>query len=373
MVDVHNPATTPLTSNTAAQPSGRAASAQGNYQGQRIVLALNPIAMLEDSAEELSFLHSEEVEKKLTRRKIAKKGVKSFAMKQAEHYLKQVNDLEKNKKLAAFAKQMAEMHKSASPKQLQELAAKYYSDVSHQFLALSYSHEHLKESGASAGLIANLGSAIKQLEARHGPEIHAGINVSPSAHAAAERGVGTVQELRDFYRDVVLDYKSITQAYEKVVKDYSKQKFMDAVGFLLEGLATEVGKDSRSLPKSHLKAVMDDIYQLKLLGSMYHQCDGLMDKVHGNYHLALKHDGQALLQQMLELKEKGWYSDQLVEDVAERLNINQADAKIYFFKGFKDLIRLIPYKAFGDEHKRTELTESIQKALDKAIDQEFQA
>ena len=373
MADVHNPATTPLTPNTTAQPSGRAASVNGNYQGQRVALVADPVAMLEDSAEELSFVHSEKVEKKLAKRKMGKSGLKSFAMKQAEHYLRQVHDLEKNKKLEAFAKQVAEMHKSTSPKQLQELAAKSYPDVSHQFLALSYARDFLRKKGSGSGLIANLDNALTQLEAQHGPEIHAGINVSPSAEAAAAQGVGEVQELRDLYRDVVLDYKSITQAYNKVVKDHGKQKFMDTVGFLLDGLATEVETDNRSLPKPHLKAIMDDMYQLKLLGSMYHQCGGLMDKVHSNYHSALKHDGQALLQQILELKEKGWYSDQLVADIAEKLDINQVHAKIYFFKGLKDLIRLIPYKAFGDENKRAELTESVQQALDKAINQEFEA
>ncbi len=372
MADVHNPATAPLTSNTVAQPSGRAASVDGNYQGQRVSLVADPVAMLEDSAEELSFVHSEKVEKKLAKRKLGKTGLKSFAMKQAELYLKQVNDLEKNKKLAAFAKQIAQMHKSPTAKQLQELAAKSYPDVSHQFLALSYARDFLREEGAAPGLIANVGNAVTQLEAQHGPEIHAGINVSASASAAAEQGVGEVQELRDLYRDVVLDYKSITQAYSKVVKDYGKQKFMETVGFLLDGLAAEVETDNRSLPKSHLKAIMDDMYQLKLLGGMYHQCEELMDKVHGNYQLASAHGGQALLQQVLELKEKGWYSDQLVEDVAEKLNIDQVSAKIYFFKGLKDLIRLIPYKAFDDENKRAELTGSVQQALDKAIDQEFE-
>ncbi len=373
MVDVHNPATTPLTSNSTAQPSGRAARADGNYQGQRVALVQDPVAMLEDSAEELSFVHSEKVEKKLAKRKLGKTGIKSFAMKQAEHYLRQVNDLEKNKKLAAFAKQVAEMHKSSGPKQLQEFAAKSYPDVSHQFLALSYARDLLQEDGADSELVTNLGNALTQLEARHGPQIYAGINVSQSAAAAAEQGVGTVQGLRDLYRDVVLDYKSITQAYNKVVKDCGKQKFIEAVGFLLDGLATEVEKDNRSLPKSHLKAIMDDMYQLKLLGGMYHQCDGLMDKVHNNYNLALSHGGQALLEQILELKEKGWYSDELVEDIAEKLNIDQVNAKIYFFKGLKDLIRLIPYKAFDDENKRAELTESVQHALDKAINQEFEA
>ena len=373
MVDITNPANALSSAGAAAQSTGKAASAEGSYRGERVGLVPDPVALLEDSAEELTFAHSEKVEKKLAKRKMGKGELKSFAMEQAERYLRQVPDLEKNTKLADFTKQISQMDASTSPRQLRELAKQSYQDISHQFLALSYARDQLQEDAADAVQIANLSSAITQLEEDHGAEIRAGINISQNADAAARQGTGEVQGLRDFYRDVVLDYTSTTQAYTKVVKDYAGEKFMDAVGFLLSGLAAEVGKDSRSLPKAQLKAIMDDIYQLKLLGGMYHQCDALMDKVHNNYQSALANGGQALLQEILELKEKGWYSDQLVESIAGKLGINPTNAKIYFFNGFKDLIRLIPRKAFDDENKRTELMDSVQQALDAAIDQEYEA
>ena len=372
MADITNPANAPPTIGTATQSTGKATSTQGSYRGERVGLVPDPVALLEDSAEELTFAHSEKVEKKLAKRKMGKSELKTFAMEQAERYLNQVPDLEKSQKLADFAKQISQMEASTSPRQLQEFAKQSYQDASHQFLALSYARDQLQAEGADDEQIANLSKAITQLEEQHGPEIRAGINISQNAAAAARQGVGKIQGLRDFYRDVVLDYTSVTQAYTKVVKDHSGEKFMDAVGFLLSGLAAEVGKDSRSLPKSQLKAIMDDIYQLKLLGGMYHQCDALMDKVHDNYHSAQAKDGQALLQEILELKEKGWYSDQLVESIAGKLDIKPTDAKIYFFNGLKDLIRLIPRKAFEDENKRTELMDSVQQALDTAIDQEYE-
>ena len=372
MVDITNPANVSLTTNPAAQPAGRATQVSGNYRGERVGLVPDPVAMLEDSAEELTFAHSEKVEKKLAKRKMGKSGLKTFAMQQAERYLRQVPDLEKNKKLAAFAKQISQMHASASPQQLREFAKQSYQDLSHQFLALSYTRDLLQEEGTDPVRLATLNKAIAELEEQHGAAIRAGINISQCAADTARQGSGEVQGLRDFYRDVVLDYTSITQAYDKVVKEYGGEKFMDAVSFLMRGLTAEVGQDSRSLPKYQLKAIMDDMYQLKLLGGMYHQCDGLMDKVHKNYRLALAHGGQALLQEILELKEKGWYSDQVVDNIAGKLDIGQINAKIYFFKGLKDLIRLIPHKAFMDENKRTELMASVQQALDSAIDREFE-
>lgn len=370
MPDIINPPPSSLTTNPSAQPSGRAAPADGNYHGVRVGLVKNPVAMLEDSAEELTFAHSEKVEKKLAKRKLGKRRIKTFATEQAERYLRQVPDLEKNKKLAAFAKEISQMGKSATPQQLQEFAKQSYPDVSHQFLALSYARDQLQNDGGDAELVSNLSRTVATLEEQRGAEIHAGINISASAHEAAKQGVGEVQGLRDFYRDVVLDYTSVTQAYEKIVEEHSNEKFMDVIAFLLSGLSCEAGKDSRSLPKTQLKAIMDDLYKLKLLGGMYHQCDNLMEKIHSNYQLASAHNGQTLLAELLQLKEKGWYSDQLIKDIAAKLDINQAQAKIYFFNGLKELIRLIPRKAFEDEHKRAELMDSVQQALDAAIDQE---
>jgi len=105
---------------------------------------------------------------------------------------------------------------------------------------------------------------------------------------------------------------------------------------------------------------------------MYYQCDELMDKVHANYQAGLTRDGQALLQEILQLKEKGWYSEQIVESIASKLGIKTAEAKIYFFKGLKDLIRLIPQKAFDDDNKRAELMDHVQRTLDAAVDAEFE-
>ena len=371
MANITNPLGAPPPPGTSGRAAGNAPAANGNYRGERVGLVPDPVAMLEDAAEELTFAHSEKVEKKLAKRKMGKSELKSFAMEQAERYLRQVPDLEKNKKLAAFAKQVAQLDATTTPKQLREYAKQSYHDISHQFLALSYTRDLLQEQGADSGRIANLNQALKQLEEQHGAAIRAGINISHNATAAAQQGRGDVQGLRDLYRDVVLDYASITQAYERVVKDHHGESFTKVIDFVLGGLVAEAGEDSRSLPKPQLKAIMDDIYQLKLLGGMYHQCDTLMNKVHNNYQVALAHEGQALLKEILTLKEQGWYSDRMVEQIAGALNINSVQAKIYFFNGLKDLIRLIPHKAFEDENKRAELMESVQQALDATINKEF--
>lgn len=373
MADISNPTTpsviNPNTSGGAAAGSA-SSTVESSYNGQRIGLVKNPTAMLEDAAEELSFSHSEKVEKKLAKREMGKTALKTFAIEQAERYLKEVPDLERNQKLRDFVSQIAKMDKDTNPGQLREAAKKFSKDTTHQFLALSYAREQLAEDGADPTLLANLDSAITELTEESRSAIWAGLNVSKVASEASKQGLGDIQELRDSYRDVVLNFTSLSQVYKKITKEHKAEKLLDSVEFLLKGLAVEVGKDTRSLPKTQLKAIMDDIYQLKLLSGVYYQCDDLMTRTKHNYPVAQKLDGQALLQELLDLKENNWYSEQLVQQMAIRLKIDLPEAEIYFLNGLKDLIRLIPIKSFDDDNQRAQLLDSVQQALDIAIDKE---
>ena len=372
MADINTPNTPPISTQNigGGSPASTSNTVDGSYNGQRIGLLKNPTAMLEDAAEELSFSHSEKVEKKLAKRKMGKTALKTFAMKQAELYLKQVPDLERNKKLKDFADQIAQMNKSATAQQLRAAAKQFSKDTTHQFLALSYTIEQLKEEGGDAALLSSLNRAITDLNDESGPEIRAGLNVSQAAAEAAQKGLGEIQDLRDSYRDAVLNFTSVSQVYKKITEEHGTEKLTASVEFLLKGLSTEVNKDTRSLPKQQLKAIMDDIYQLKLLSGMYYQCDDLMSRLKHNYPATPIQDGQALLQELLHLKENNWHSEQQIQQVSDRLKISLPEAKIYFLNGLKDLIRLIPIKSFDNDNQRAELLDSVQQALDIAIDEE---
>ena len=373
MADINTPNAPPISTQNIGGGSAASTSntVDGSYNGQRIGLLKNPTAMLEDAAEELSFTHSEKVEKKLAKRKMGKStALKTFAMKQAELYLKQVPDLERNKKLKDFADQIAQMNKSTTAQQLREAARQFSKDTTHQFLALSYTIEQLKEEGGDEALLSSLNRALTELNEESGPEIRAGLNVSQAAAEAAQKGLGEIQDLRDSYRDAVLNFTSISQVYKKITEERGTEKLTASVEFLLKGLSTEVNKDTRSLPKQQLKAIMDDIYQLKLLSSMYYQCDDLMSRLKHNYPATSIEDGQALLQELLRLKENSWHSGQQIQQISDQLKISLPEAKIYFLTGLKDLIRLIPFKSFDSDNQRAELLDSVQQALDAAIDEE---
>ena len=355
--------------------SGQAATVRTSFRGENVTYSKDPVAALEDAAEELTFAHSEKVEKKLSKRKVGSRAaLKSFAAEQAEKYLRAVPDLERNGKLSEFAKEVLEKGEERhTPKFLRRSAERFSGDKTHQFLALSYTRERAKESGASPEIIASLEAAIAELQAEAQPEIQAGLNISTVADDFSGEGIGDVQQLRDFYRDVVLDYASVNDAYRQITQQHPDTDFVKSVNFLLKSLAADLNTSNHSLDKVQLKQIMDDMYQLKLLNGMHDQCQDLLNRVRHNFSAVSERIGtDDLMKELLAAEDKGWQGETFFSSLPTKLGIDGSDAQIYFLQGFKEVLRLVPLKVFQDDGiKRQRLLQSVQQALDIVINNEL--
>ncbi len=355
-------------------PATRQGLESSNYRGQSITRSHDPIGELEDAAEELTFGQSERVEDKLSKRKIkGRAGLKTFAMEQAEKYLKQVPDLERNKKLSDFVKTVLGEGAQATPEKLRQGAREFSSDATHQFLALSYAHEQAKIEHADPKLLSALEQTIEQLQAEEAPAIQAGLNVSTVANSFSESGLSDTQQLRDLYRDVVLDYGTVQEAYTKVVAQYEDRKFPEAVNFLLKSLSADLGASTHSISKVRLKQIMDDMYQLKSLNSMYDECQALLDRVRHRYVAVPESVGtHDLMKELLTAQDRGWQGEGVFTALPGKLGISGSEPGIYFLQGFKEVVRLVPLKVFNsDPVKRERLLQSVQQSLDTLIDNEY--
>ena len=355
--------------------SGQTAAVRANFRGENVTYSKDPVAALEDAAEELTFAHSEKVEKKLSKRKInSKAALKSFAAEQAEKYLRDVPDLERNRKLSEFAKELLKQGDEAHAREfLRHSAEQFSEDKTHQFLALSYTCELAKENDASPETIASLEAAMAELQAEAQPEIQAGLNVSAVADDFSDEGIGGVQQLRDFYRDVVLDYAGVNDAYKQITQQRPDADFVKSVNFLLKSLAADLSASSHSLDKVQLKQIMDDMYQLKLLNGMHDQCQDLLTRVRHNFSgVSEGFATDDLMRELLAAQDKGWEGEAFFSALPGKLGIRTSDAQIYFLQGFKEVLRLVPLKVFKDDDiKRQRLLQSMQQSLDIAINNEL--
>ena len=353
--------------------SEQVGATEGRFRGERVQHVRNPTAELQDAAEELTFGQSERVEKKLSKRKLKSgDGARSVAMEQAQKYLREVPDLERNQKLSEFVKSVLARGHSPDPDVLRQLARDFSDDATHQFLALTSAREQAAEQNADPALGAALDEAIASLQGESGPAIQAGLNVSAVAQRFADKEIGDIQQLRDFYREVVLDCEDINAAYQRVVADHPGKSFDDAVRFMLKALGADLAASTQTVSNVRLKRIMDDMYQLKSLNSVHEQCEDLIRRVQRNFDAAPAASAtRDLMSELLTAQNRAWQGADAFSQLPRKMGVRGDAAEIYFLQGFKELVRFVPLKAFGDDMtKRDRVMISVQQALDLAIENE---
>ena len=362
-----------LGANVPGVSARESVAARGSFRGEQIQHVRNPTAELQDAAEELTFGESERAEKKLSQRKLRSgAGIRSSIIEQVEKYLRDVPDLEKNQKLTEFARSILEQGSAPGADALRERARKFSDDPTHQFLALEFSREQAMAGDADPAVIEALDEAMAALQAESGPAIQAGLNVSAVARQFAGREVGDTQQLRDIYRDIVLDCRTINDAYDRVVADHPGKSFDEAVRFMLKALGADLAASARSVSKVRIKQIVDDMYQLKSLNSVFEQCEDLVHRVQKNFGAEPGPDAvRDLVSELLTAQDRAWQGADAFGALPGKMGVQSDDAGIYVLQGFKELVRFVPLKAFGDDMaRRDRVMISVQQALDAAIDAE---
>ncbi|MCP3877891.1 MAG: YopN family type III secretion system gatekeeper subunit [Sulfitobacter sp.] len=360
------------------QPSGIGANAgvqtskapvQGAYRGERVV-AQSQTSLIEDAAEELTSSIGEHQEKELSKRDI-KEGKRSDQLDRImklKHIEEMVNNLKDMRKedLQRVLAQLTRM-KNATPRQLREHAREEFKEPAHQFAALSALVEGLKDQGAPKQQIEAAEAALQQLMDEEGPAVNAGINVSPTAEAFSSESLGDVQDLRDAYRDAVLDYQGMSEAYDSLLEKYGPDDLAHAIKYLMEGLGADMSAKGSSLEKSKLNAILNDMYRLEVLTGMLEACDDLVQKTK-NQGATTPIRGSDLLKEVLDMQQDKWLRPEKIRPLPQKMGVQGILGEINFLREFKGLARDIPEKAYAEPEQRQRFLDAIQTASDEAIE-----
>lgn len=334
-------------------------------------------AILEDAAEELTFVHSEKVEKDMAKRKIKSRSSKSIeaaaAADRIRAYLDKVPELEKSKRLSAHIEDLRKNSGQYSQEDFRRSARQFSDDETLQYIAMLSAHQQLKEAGAGEKQLHNLNQAIQQLNREEGPAIRAGLNVSAVASEHAEAsGLGDSQSLRSLYRDSVLDYQGLSDAYKKMIESHSADNFQKTVKFILAALSADLSAISHSIDKTRLQAIVKDIQQLRLLGNMHENCTVLLDKMVKLYNQKAGDSGK-FMHEFIDIVDSSWYNSDRIRQLPNSLDVKDMGAQVYFMQEFKQMAKGIPMKFYaGDYGRRDKFIANVQEALDVIIDEENQ-
>jgi type III secretion protein W len=345
----------------------------GQHKGESLILNSNAQSLLASAAEEMSFMRAEKKTQDFSKRKISdREQLSAGAADQVKKYLDNAKDLDKQKHLFPFFSAL-QKQSTLSPAQL---AAKHFQDISQQYIALAFARDELNKLRKTSksknidNLLASVESSLSALLGASGPEINAGINVSTMAMGHNETGLDTVNNLRQFYRDSVLDYGGLSKTFQKIINEYCDQQIAESIKYLINALGADISSEGPSIPKKRLQMIVDDIYKLQALQSIHEECDELLLQLSRIFNATGIPNNQALMQELLSLLEKKWITPELIIKLVINLQVSDEEMTIYFLRGFKELARSIPLKAYDDPYERDKLITVIQEALDQCIEEE---
>ena len=77
------------------------------------------------------------------------------------------------------------------------------------------------------------------------------------------------------------------------------------------------------------------------------------------------------MSELLTAQNRAWQGADAFIRLPQKMGVRGDEAGIYFLQGFRELVRFVPLKAFGDDMtKRDRVMISVQQALDVAIENE---
>ena len=344
--------------------------AEGEYRGRKVVHRIDVRSLIAEAAEEISFSFSERVEKTLPGRKIIpKSGRMTRAMERARDHLARLPDLENTERLQEFLELLKSRGEWTLPGILRD-ARSFFRDVSHRHAGLSFAREMLEGEEGFEALRDGVGKALGTLEADWGPEIRAGFNVSGVAREYAAGGLGDVQRLRDFYRETVLGYGDLAGAYRTVVETYGDTDLPRAVSFLIKAAGVELQSLGPSISKIELKRIVDELYQLEVLGNLHANCGELVERMRSRFGPRPAGGARELLGLLMGLVRDPRPERDRVAAVVRSMGIAGVEARIGFLRELRTLVWEIPPKACGDGEARRKLLEGVEAALDEEIRRE---
>ncbi|HQU09802.1 MAG TPA: type III secretion system gatekeeper subunit SctW, partial [Opitutales bacterium] len=280
----------------------------GLYLGQKAKHNPYAASVLQEIAEEAPAFASEKIGRDLASRESAKERAKQTketkqqveAKELAEFYLGlNSGNSTPPETLLKFLNRLRQMNDPNAQKVLAE-AENEFADVTDQFIALSFVEEALHNEGNDP-LSTLAGDAKKALMNASGPAVRAGLNATADIVAAAKGGLGQVADLRDFYRDVVLSHEGIIEVYQSIEHEYGAGRLPQALGFLIRAAGNDLSAQGPSIEPVHLRAIIDNLYQVEVLGGVHDSLATLLQRLIGNFNVSPEMDAEQLMAMMLSL------------------------------------------------------------------------
>lgn len=349
-----------------AATSSSSALATGSLMGNAAARVEDPMSLLADAAEELTFAADTTDEFELEDRKERERAEESLAER-----VKLYQDLMHE---AGKARDVDRLKDSLRAREGREKAAREalsrFPDPSDAYAALSDALESLSDDpSVDPAVLEDIRQGLAELEAEHGPQIRSGIQGALAAAGYAD--LDGTDNLRDLYRQTVCDFKDVNAAFAHIHEKYGDVGFDKAMDFLFNALSNDLATDVPSMETTHLENVHANLEQIRLLQSTHVQCERLLQRwesVHGVTNAALT--PMELLGDMVGLRNENFLGAMHIDRIAAKAKAPDIERQVLFLQELLSMTRNLPIQLFDGEQGRMKVLDAVQESVDNAIQRE---
>lgn len=341
------------------------ASASGTFMGHAASVVVDPMSLLADAAEELTFAVDTTDDFELSEREEEDKALR--AQEERVRLYKEL--MHQAGKTEDLTRTVEHLRSAGTKNDAMRQVRERFPDASDAFAALEYALEELENEGASPESIRAVRQARDELLAEEGPAVRAGIQAMLAAQDY--QGLDAGDALRGLYRQAVCDFSDVDAMFEHVLDKYGPEKFDQAMDFLTRTLGSDMAADMPSMEKTHLESVNANLGLVRLLQSAHAQCGRVMDRwenVHGVTACSL--DARSLLGKVLALRKENFPSAFHFERIAAEAAPPDIERNVLFLQEVMHMTRALPSQLFDGHSGHMKVLDAVQDAVDNAIERE---
>src|ERR1700691_2617628 len=341
----------------------------GVWRGASVQVAADPNDLLTDAAEEITFEHSERVESRsLEEREIEEHPPLELPpIHQIHEYLEASGHGDPQRRLEEVVETLERNARQSGGAGPREEARRQFGEGTEQYLALAFAAGELAREGGSDALLADVRTALEELQDDAGPRLRADLN---SIGAAAQFGAGDpgrVAALQASYRDAVLGGQNLGEMLKGALERFGERDYRAAVQQLIRALGDDLAAiQGPSAQPARLNAVLQDLYSMEVLATLLEGCQKLAQQMNAGHGLAAL-SAADLFQDLISASGERWTNPARFGAIADKYGAGEPGPRIAFLTLTKGLVRDLPLKVFPDTDARTGVLEAAQGALDAAV------
>ncbi|MDR2503070.1 MAG: type III secretion system gatekeeper subunit SctW [Deltaproteobacteria bacterium] len=359
---------------SAKAEAGAGPKAEGLFMGARVTRDDNPMSLLADAAEELTFSLAESEESRLDERKEkagADKNKRAYdpfveaarklAQQADENFGRALNHLERLFK-SKNESSLAELMEALGQAQEREGGS---SDPADDFVLLTALKDRLGEGHPLSGL---MDTALNNLAEQESFAVASGLAVDMAAPDFAELGGGA--DLRGVYRGAVAGFGSPREALTRLCSDFGPDRLDHGLDFLMTVLGNELSSSGPSMEKAHLKALTGDLAVTRVLGTVRLNCAALLERLDKAHGVKGRMGADELLDAVLAVRDNQYAGMQDFQRIVERTGLPDTEREVLFLQDMLQGLRDLPDLFYEDNDTRLRVQGAAQIALDDAVRRE---